>query len=410
MPTVLIYRDQLLPYSETFIPAQGGSLCRYGAVYVGTSRLPEGAEHLAGQKTLVLGDSLRNRPRDSLGDGLGNSLGDTSKISSAWGRLWKVGYKFGGISPPQWIRLLQQQQPTLVHAHFGSDGGMVQPLCQRLNIPLVVTFHGYDATWDTPAWGTVRGKGDFFRALLLRKRDLALGKADRLVAVSQFIRSQLLLRGAAADKILVHYIGIDRQRFHPRVGQREPMVLFVGRLVEKKGGEYLVRAMAAVQRQRPEVTLVIIGAGNLRSHLQTLADQLPVRVQFLGQQPPDQVYHWMNRAQVFCVPSIIARSGDAEGFGMVFAEAQAMGLPVVSFATGGIPEAVLHGETGLLAPEKDTAQLTQHLLRLLADGELRQKFALAGQAHVAANFDLQKNTRQLETIYDEVVEQYCQEK
>ena len=91
---------------------------------------------------------------------------------------------------------------------------------------------------------------------------------------------------------------------------------------------------------------------------------------------------------------------------MVFAEAQAMGLPVVSFATGGIPEAVIHGETGLLAPEKDTEQLAKHLLRLLEDTELRQQFAQAGQAHVAANFDLQRNTRQLERIYDEVVAQY----
>ena len=205
----------------------------------------------------------------------------------------------------------------------------------------------------------------------------------------------------------MHYIGIDRQHFQPRMDQvREPLVLFVGRLVEKKGGEYLVRAMAAVQRQLPNVQLVLIGDGPLRSHLQSLARQLTVRTQFLGKQSPDQVRHWMNRAQVFCGPSIIARSGDAEGFGMVFAEAQAMGLPVASFATGGIPEAVIHGETGLLAPEKDTEQLAKNLMRLLEDTELRQRFALAGQAHVATKFDLKKNTRQLETIYDDVIDRY----
>ncbi|MEM9977890.1 MAG: glycosyltransferase, partial [Cyanobacteria bacterium P01_D01_bin.2] len=109
---------------------------------------------------------------------------------------------------------------------------------------------------------------------------------------------------------------------------------------------------------------------------------------------------------VFCGPSIVARSGDAEGFGMVFAEAQAMGLPVVSFATGGIPEAVIHGETGLLSPAKDTAQLSRDLLRLLQDGDLRRRFARAGQAHVAKNFDLQKNTPLLEALYDDVVATY----
>lgn len=379
MPTVFIYRDQLLPYSETFIPAQGGSLARYGAVYVGSSRLTAALDH---QKTIVL-----------------------DEISTS-GRLWKGMYKVAGVVSPHWVRVLRQQRPVLVHAHFGGDGGFVQPLCQRLKIPLVVTCHGYDATWDTPGWTTIRSQGDFFRALLLRKRDRALATADRIVAVSQFICDQLVRRGGAADKIVVHYIGIDRRRFRPCVVQRDPIVLYVGRLVEKKGVEYLVRAMVAVQRQVPGVRLGIIGDGELRSHLQSLTDRLSVRTQFLGQQPPDQVRHWMNRAQVFCGPSIIARSGDAEGFGMVFAEAQAMGLPVVSFATGGIPEAVIHGETGLLAPEKDTEQLAKNLIRLLADAELRQKFALAGQAHVAAKFDLQKNTGQLETIYDEVVEQY----
>ena len=381
MSTVLIYRDQLLPYSETFIPSQGGSLSRYDAVYVGASRLTKCLEQ---QTTIVLGEELL-----------------------AFGRLWKGVYKFGGAVHPRWVNVLKSHRPRLMHAHFGSDGGLVLPLCKRLNIPLVVTFHGYDATWNTPAWTTIRSQGDLFRALLLHKRDRALAEAHGIIAVSQFIRHQLLLRGAADDKIVVHYIGIDRQRFYPQIDQeRESMVLFVGRLVEKKGVDYLVRAMAAVQRHKPDAQLVVIGDGALRSHLQTLVKQLSVKAQFLGRQSPDQVRHWMNRAQVFCGPSIIARSGDAEGFGMVFAEAQAMGLPVVSFATGGIPEAVIHGETGLLAPEKDTEQLAKYLIRLLEDADLRQKFALAGQAHVATNFDLQKNTRQLETIYDKVLERY----
>lgn len=376
---VLVYRDQLLPYSETFIPAQTDSLSKYAAIYAGSTRLNQ---TLGSRETIVL-DEL-----------------------SQSGQVWKVLYKFLGIVSPKWLATVQTYKPDVVHAHFGSDGGFVLPLCQRLHIPLVVTCHGYDATWDTPSWTGIRSRGDFFRALLLHKRDRALAQAHQIVAVSQFIRQQLLLRGAAAEKIVVHYIGIDRQRFSPQNIQRQPMVLFVGRLVEKKGVMYLIQAMATIQRQLPEVELVIIGTGALRSQLQTLAKNLAVRTQFLGKQPPEQVRHWMNRAQVFCGPSIVAKSGDAEGFGMVFAEAQSMGLPVVSFATGGIPEAVIHGETGLLAPEKDTEQLARYLLQLLKDSQLRRTFALAGQAHVAKNFDLKQNTRQLEAIYDQVISQY----
>ncbi|MEO0868483.1 MAG: glycosyltransferase [Cyanobacteria bacterium J06642_11] len=378
-PRVLIYRDQLLPYSETFIPAQTNSLSKYDAVYGGSSRLNQ---NLDGQETIIF-DEI-----------------------SKFGRLWKGIYKVGGMIPPPWLAAVERYHPSLVHAHFGSDGGLVLPLCQRLRIPLVVTCHGYDATWQTPSWHTIRTRGDFFRALLLHKRDLALEKAHRIVAVSQFIRDQLLLRGAAAEKIVVHYIGIDRRRFSPKNLQRQPTVLFVGRLVEKKGVKYLIKAMATVQRQLSSVGLIIIGDGPLQSQLQTLAKDLGVQAQFLGQQSPDQVRHWMNRTQVFCVPSIVANSGDAEGFGMVFAEAQAMGLPVVSFATGGIPEAVIHGETGLLAPEKDTKQLVNFLLRLLKDADLRKTYGRAGQAHVAQNFNLHRNTHQLESLYDAVLHQF----
>ena len=374
MSRVLIYRDQLLPYSETFISAQADSLSDYRFVYGGSSRV---TSTLDNQQAIVI-DELS-------------------------GQLWKGLYKWGSIAPPDWFATIRSQYPDIVHAHFGSDGGLVWPVCQRLNIPLVVTCHGYDVTWQMRNWHSIRSWDDIFRTLLLSKRDLALAKASRVIAVSQFIRDQLLSLGTAEEKVVVHYIGVDRQRFSPKKIQRQPMVLFVGRLVEKKGVEYLIQAMAHVQRQQPDVELVIIGDGPLRSQLQTLAEQLSVRVRFLGKQPPEQVRHWMNCAQVFCGPSIVADSGDAEGFGMVFVEAQAMGLPVVSFATGGVTEAVIHGQTGLLAPEKDTAQLTKAIQRLLTDEALRQKFARAGQAHVAKKFDLHKNTRQLETIYDEVI-------
>ncbi|MBT9312515.1 glycosyltransferase [Leptothoe kymatousa] len=380
MPRILIYRDQLLPYSETFIPAQVESLCHYEAFYGGSRRL----NSILNQQETVVFDEL-----------------------SQFSRLWKGLYKVGGIVSPRWLTALRDYNPALVHAHFGSDGGLVAPICKRLNIPLVVTFHGYDATCKTPQWTSVRNQGDFFRTLILHKRDQALNQAHRIVAVSEFIRHQLLQRGAAAEKVLVHYIGIDRQRFSPTPMQRRPIVLFVGRLVEKKGVQYLIQAMAQVQRQHPGVELVIIGKGGMQPRLQNLANKLAVQVQFLGQQPPEQVHHWMNRAQIFCGPSIVAKSGDTEGFGMVFAEAQAMGLPVVSFATGGIPEAVIQGETGLLGPEKDTAQLAKNIRRLLEDGALRDKFARAGQAHVAKNFDLHRNTRQLETVYDQVLSQHA---
>ena len=118
-------------------------------------------------------------------------------------------------------------------------------------------------------------------------------------------------------------------------------------------------------------------------------------------QPPDLVLTWMNKAKVFSVPSITAKSGDSEGFGMVFAEAQAMGLPVASFASGGIPEAVADGETGLLTHERDSEGLAACILRLLEDQELWQRLSQNGQERVRTIFNLHAQTRVLESLYQE---------
>ncbi|MBX2864131.1 MAG: glycosyltransferase, partial [Leptolyngbyaceae cyanobacterium MAG.088] len=166
MPRVLIYRDQLLPYSETFIPAQVSSLIKYGTIYAGSSRITSALDN---QQTIVV-DELS-------------------------GRLWKGLYKWGGIVPPDWLAAIRAQHPDMVHAHFGSDGGIVWPVCQRLRIPLIVTCHGYDATWQIRHWTNIRSRNHVFRTLLLSKRNLALAKANRIIAVSQFIRDQLLLLG-----------------------------------------------------------------------------------------------------------------------------------------------------------------------------------------------------------------------
>ncbi len=128
---------------------------------------------------------------------------------------------------------------------------------------------------------------------------------------------------------------------------------------------------------------------------------------FLGAQPPSVVQQYLAKARLFCVPSTSAKNGDSEGLGMVFAEAQAMGTPVVSFEHGGIPEVVSNGRTGLLAPEGNTLLLAHNLLRLLRDDELWQRFSAAGTQSVRERFDLFKQTEELEQIYSRVIEAHA---
>ncbi len=367
--TLIVYRDELLGNSETFIRAQGESLDRFRAFYLGTRHVPG----------LSLPD-LRYH--------VVSGAGAIRRMLRARFKLWGAGTALQ--------QMLAEKKPALVHAHFGPDACNAISLARTLDVPLVATFHGYDVTTSNA----------LLPRLYVRRQELLKRSAARFLCVSEFIRQRAIEKGFPAEKMIVHYTGVDTDLFCPNPElSRLPIVLFVGRLVQKKGCEYLIRAMARAQETLPGVRLVVIGDGPLRSTLEKQAAEVLKSFQFLGMQDPAVVRNWMNRAMVFSTPSLTAESGDAEGFGMVFAEAQAMGLPVVGFASGGVPEAVAHEQTGFLAPERDWESLSEKIAALLSNQELWRRFSEAGQARVRARFDLWKQTAALENIYERVLEE-----
>ncbi|MFB9993214.1 glycosyltransferase [Deinococcus oregonensis] len=374
IPNVVIYHEDLLTYSETFILNQAEALAHFRPYYVGTRRV-EGIATPA-DRTIVLNG------------------GDTT------GRLSELWYKATGFSPHLDTQI-RSLQPRLMHAHFGSDGAMALPLARRLRLPLVVTFHGSDATMHDEhllASGSLRNRR------LVTKRPQLIQTGALFIAVSEHIRAKLLAKGFPAQRVVTQYNGIDTSVFVPASGPAdEPLVLFVGRHVEKKGGQYLLRAMHAVQQQLPAARLVLIGDGPLRSQLEELSAQLGLNSLFLGRQTPEQVREWMRAARVFCLPSITASNGDTEGLPTVILEAMAMGLPTVTTDSAGNPEAVTHGQTGWVVPERDEAGLAHALLTLLEDSELRRNFRAAALDDVRARFDSRHLIRGLEDLYGRVM-------
>lgn len=373
----VVYCDELLPASQTFVLAQGEAMRRFTPLYVG-SRVVPGIEVPAGRRVVVNQGGIAGYAREAL-------------------------FKGAGFAPGL-VRRLRRAGPELIHAHFGTLGVITLPLARQLRIPLVVTLHGYDVTVTdeyarSSTWRNMR-RYVARRAALAREGTL-------FIAVSEFIRACAIEQGFPADRTVVHYIGIDLSEFRPPASaERAPVVLFVGRLVEKKGCELLIRAMARVAEQHPRAELVVIGDGPLRAQLEAQAAASGVRHRFLGAQPAAVVREWMGRSRVFCVPSLEAASGDREGFGLVFLEAQAMGLPVVSFASGGVPEAVAHGRTGFLARERDWPALAVHIAELLESAELWRRMSAEGVAR-AQQFDLARQTAQLEDHYEAVIERFA---
>ncbi|MGB3693011.1 MAG: glycosyltransferase [Spirulinaceae cyanobacterium] len=389
-PTVIIYRDQLIPYSETFIPAQVENLSEYTGFYVGSTSFSNAGAMIPSERSIVLGN-----------------------VVSSPG-IWKTIYKLTGFPHPNWLKSLKKLSPTLMHAHFGLDGLLALPLAQTLDIPLIVTFHGYYATAKIEEKSGknlfsytsdyLNRRGQFFREFYGRNRHRLFQEADSFIAVSEFIRSKLIATGCPESKIRVHYIGIDTEKFAPQPEiQKEPIVLFVGRFVEKKGCEYLIKAMAQIQTTFPEVELVLIGDGPLRLELEELAKKSLRRYRFLGVQPSPTVKKWMARSQLLCAPSVTTAQGESEGLPIVILEAMAMGLPVVSSFHAGIPEAVVSGETGFLTPERDWQGIAENISTLLQNKQLREDFASAGRKLATSKFNLQSNSRQLAEIYNEVV-------
>ena len=323
-PTVAIFRKRLLSYSETFIADQGQNLPRYRPLYCGYQTDRSGA-HLLDGSTRVL-------------------LEQHSAITS----LSKLLFRLGPGGARAWIDAIREQSPQLVHAHFFNDGIDAIRIGELLGLPVITTVHGHDITKHENAVRQSKTSRRFF------------ARVDRIIAVSNFIANQALARGCPEQKLVQHYIGIDLDKFTRSKNESErPSLLFVGRLVEKKGCTYLLQAMEHLKTKYPDLLLTIIGEGELKSSLQQEAKTRDLNVKFAGTASAAEIREQLACCWLFVAPSVTAADGDTEGLGMVFLEAQALQTPVVSFRSGGLVEAVEDGVTALLSEERDVAALAE---------------------------------------------------
>jgi colanic acid/amylovoran biosynthesis glycosyltransferase len=291
----------------------------------------------------------------------------------------------------------------LLHAHFGPDAVMSLPLAETLGIPLVTTFHGGDITTDVARFKKSKRPTERWFAA---KEDELQRKGAAFIAVSKFIETILHRRGYEKQKVHQLYIGIDTERFSPAPSMGgDRYLLCIGRHSEKKGLDTLITAWAQVAHRHPDVMLWQVGGGAMTNELKDLAVSLGVenRIRFMGALDHAHILGLMQQAIAFILPSQTAKDGDSEGLGMVFNEASACGIPIISTLHGGIPEGVLHGETGLLSPEKDIGALAAHMEAILGDAALAKRLGKTGREFVCDAFDIRKQTAKLEQLYAELM-------
>jgi glycosyltransferase involved in cell wall biosynthesis len=298
------------------------------------------------------------------------------------------------------LRVAQKKRATVMHGHWVVPGGAIAAAA-RPALPLVVSLHGSDVfVAERTAVARLAARQVFHRAGVV-------------TACSQDLAQRAIALGAAPDRLEVVPYGVDVSRFKPAPEAREtvrarlgipagaPLLFAAGRLVRKKGFEYLIDALPLVESGSP-AHLAIAGDGDLAEELRARAVARGVadRVHFLGDLPQDAVGAWFAAADVAVVPSVRDDSGNVDGLPNTVLEALASGTPLVSTTAGGIGSVVEHGRTGVIVPERDPRALAAAVAELLREPERRAGLGRAGRTLVEARFGWEPAAARFEAAYD----------
>jgi len=294
----------------------------------------------------------------------------------------------------QIIPFLDKESYDIIHCHFGPSGNHAITLkdLRAITGKIITTFHGYDLTSYVKTHG-----GQIYRRLF-EKGDLFLPISDRW-------KEKLIRLGCREDKTVVHRMGIDIEKFkfcQRTAGNDTPLkILTVARLVEKKGVEYGIKAVAKVIEQHPKVQYRIAGEGPLKKSLLDLINTLKIGeiVHLLGSKDQNEIIDLMTDSDILLAPSITTKNGDQEGIPVVLMEAFSNGLPIISTFHSGIPELIKDGISGFLVPERDVDALKEKIMQLMLKPELRFQMARAGRECIESHYDIGKLNDRLVELY-----------
>jgi colanic acid/amylovoran biosynthesis glycosyltransferase len=276
---------------------------------------------------------------------------------------------------------LRHKRTDVVLAEYGTTGAFITPACRAAKVPLVVHFHGFDAS----RYSVLEEFKESYHRMF--------AYASKVIAVSKSMRQKLLDMGCPADKLVVNPYGPDPAFFDVKPDYGANDILAVGRLTEKKAPHLLLLAFQGALKTCPGLRLRVIGDGELRSVCEDLVKALGIKetVCFEGAVSPATIRERMAASFLFVQHSVTARDGDSEGTPVAVLEAGAAGLPVVSTRHAGIPEVVIPGETGSLVDERDVAGMSAAIADFALDRAVAQKMGAAARRHIASHFTMEQH-------------------
>lgn len=289
---------------------------------------------------------------------------------------------------PTILRKHRQTPFDVIHAHAALPCGHAAAIVgNRLSIPFVVSVHGLDAFFTRQA-------GAVFGTWCGRVAEKVYRSAGDVICISEKVRDQVISKTHANATVV--YNGVDSEKFFPETKPSPQLqLLSVGNLIAIKRHTLLLRAFARVLRDVPDCSLQIIGDGPEREKLGQLATELGIAnsVHFSGRQSRDYVAEAMRRCAIFVLPSTY------EGLGCVYLEAMACAKPAIGCRGQGIEEIIEHGKSGMLITPENEHELSNSMLTLLRDKELRQEMGKNARAKILARLTLSHQAQQLAAVY-----------
>jgi glycosyltransferase involved in cell wall biosynthesis len=285
-----------------------------------------------------------------------------------------------------YVRAFRRLGVQAVLAEYGTAGVLVMDACRELGLPLIVHFHGYDASVRK----LLEENAEAYREMFKR--------AAAIIAVSKAMRRKLISLGAPPANVHLIPCGVDCTAFdRSDPASAPPVLLAVGRFIEKKAPHITIEAFGKAHRVVPQARLRMVGDGPLLDECRTLAKTLGIgdAVAFLGAQSHAVVQEEMRRARSFVQHSVEAANGDCEGTPVAILEAGASGLPVISTRHGGIPDVVVDGETGFLVDERDADAMAARMVAVLSRAELARKLGEAARRRIQGRFSTQQSDGRL---------------
>ncbi len=292
---------------------------------------------------------------------------------------------------------LRHDDVRLVHSHFGPMGCYNVNLKKHMGLPMVTTYYGWDVSLlPRIGWG--------------EKYMLLFSMGDCFLVEGSHMKKCLVELGCPENKIKIIHIGVDTKSFkyrERRMGDGEKTImLFCGRLIEKKGLEYALRALALVKDKYRNVEFRVIGDGRLKDHIIRLIQDLGLdhMVKLLGYIPYVKTKGEMDNAHILIQPSVTATNGETEGGApAVLIEGQACGMPVLASFHADIPEVVLDKQSGLLSEERNFEQLAENMAYLFEHPEKWAEMGSVGRRHVEQNYNVKTEAAKMEQIYGDLV-------